>query len=117
MRKIRQSCPDCEQESFTRRDFLKATSTLAGLAVLVSLDLSRSVQAADKEQTQPDQPGVEREKPLTIRGHHLFDMLGALGTGKSGLNHELTVFINKTPFAFSQTIRILCMSQDTRQSF
>ena len=67
----------------TRRDFLKAGSTLAGSAVLVSLDLGGGVQAADKEETKTAQNSGGREKPLTIRGHHLFDMLGALETGKS----------------------------------
>jgi hypothetical protein len=67
----------------TRREFLKATSTLAGSAVLVSLDPGGSAQAAGKEETKPTS-GAGRGELLTIRGHHLFDMLDALGTGKSG---------------------------------
>jgi len=68
------SCP-------TRRDFLKASSTLAGSAVLVSLDLSRVARADDgKEAKLSLGPAKDR---YAIRGHHLFDMLGALGTGES----------------------------------
>jgi len=67
----------------TRRDFLRATSTLAGSAVLVSLDPSGNTQAAAAEETKATPSGVEPAKPITIRGHHLFDMLAALGTGQS----------------------------------
>jgi len=68
------SCP-------TRRDFLKASSTLAGSAVLVSLALSRVACAQESKGTTPDSaPAKDR---YAIRGHHLFDMLGALGTGQS----------------------------------
>lgn len=67
----------------SRREFLRATSALAGSAALGSLDPSRGAQAAAKEEAKSAQEGPAREKPLTIRGHHLFDMLGPLGTGKS----------------------------------
>lgn len=59
----------------TRREFLKATSILAASAVLASLELDRLALAADDAGTNT--------KMLRIRGHHLFDMLDALGTGKS----------------------------------
>lgn len=63
----------------TRREFLRKSSTLAGSAILVSLDLSRLARA--------DEAGKSMLGPAkdcyTIRGHHLFDMLGALGTGQS----------------------------------
>jgi hypothetical protein len=58
-------CP----EAVSRRSFLAITSTLAGSAVLGAVDLCPAADAA--------------AKPLVIRGHHLFDMLDALGTGKS----------------------------------
>ena len=61
-----------------RREFLRATSALAGSGVLVSLGTGGDLLAAAKDQAKPAQV-----KQLTIRGHHLFDMLGALGTGKS----------------------------------
>jgi hypothetical protein len=57
----------------TRREFLKTTSALAGAAAVGSLGPSQSVRAAE----------TEPKALLTIRGHHLFDMLEALGTGKS----------------------------------
>jgi hypothetical protein len=71
------------RECSTRRDFLKATSTLAGSAVLVSLDPSRNTHAAAAEETNPKPSGAGPAKPIAIRGHHLFDMLEALGTGRS----------------------------------
>jgi hypothetical protein len=49
----------------TRRDFLKTA------AVLCPLGLGCAARAAEPSQ------------PIVIRGHHLFDMLDALGTGKS----------------------------------
>ncbi len=58
--------------STTRRDFLKTASALTGAAVLCPLGLCCVARAAESSQT------------IVIRGHHLFDMLGALGTGKSG---------------------------------
>jgi len=54
----------------TRREFLKTTSTLTGAAVIFPLVPCCMVRAADGKAT-------------TVRGHHLFDMLDALGTGKS----------------------------------
>lgn len=57
--------------STTRRDFIKTTSALTGAAVLCPLGFGCAVRAADPPQT------------IVIRGHHLFDMLDALGTGKS----------------------------------
>ena len=63
---------DCfPKQSTTRRDFIKAASALAGTAVLGPLDLGCAACAAD------------RTEATVIRGHHLFDMLDALGTGKS----------------------------------
>ena len=64
-----------------RRDFLKTTSALAGSAMLGSLDLATSAEAADSE--KPAAVNAAGSGPLTIRGHHLFDMLDAVGTGKS----------------------------------
>jgi hypothetical protein len=74
---------DCQDRWLTilpgRRDFLKATSLLAGSAVLGALDASCCEPAAGKPAGTPSAAaGV-----VTIRGHHLFDMLDALGTGKS----------------------------------
>ena len=54
----------------TRREFLKGTSTLAGVVALCPLVSCCVARAAGG-------------KTITIRGHHLFDMLDALGTGKS----------------------------------
>jgi hypothetical protein len=51
----------------TRRRFLQV-STLTGAAAFCRLRWSQS---------------AERAETLTIRGHHLFDMLDALGTGKT----------------------------------
>ena len=65
-------------ETSTRRDFLKTTSTLAGSTVFVSLELLTNSHAEESRQAQGAQAGM-----LTIRGHHLFDMLDALGTGKT----------------------------------
>ena len=56
--------------SATRRDFLKVTSTFTGAAVLCPLVPCCLARAAGGE-------------TITVRGHHLFDMLDALGTGKS----------------------------------
>ncbi|MFA6562386.1 MAG: DUF1284 domain-containing protein [Verrucomicrobiia bacterium] len=56
--------------STTRREFLKTTSALAGAAALCPF-VSRCVARAAEGGA------------ITIRGHHLFDMLDALGTGKS----------------------------------
>jgi hypothetical protein len=58
---------------------MRAVSVLAGSAVFGSLDASRGEAAAG----QAAKPGSEAGGVITIRGHHLFDMLGALGTGKS----------------------------------
>jgi len=57
--------------SATRRDFLKATSALAAAAALSPLDWGCPAG------------GSEPAAAIRIRGHHLFDMLEALGTGKS----------------------------------
>jgi len=54
----------------TRREFLKTTSTAAGVAALYPFVPCCVALAAGGG-------------TITIRGHHLFDMLGALGTGKS----------------------------------
>jgi hypothetical protein len=58
------------RHSTTRREFLKTTSTLTGAAVLCPLGLCCVARAAEGG-------------TIVIRGHHLFDMLDALGTGKS----------------------------------
>ena len=71
---------DCPRKRRSRRDFLKATSTLAGSAVLVSLDMGCGALAAECEKGATSAAG---KQVLTIRGHHLFDMLDAVGTGKS----------------------------------
>ena len=52
----------------TRRDFIKTATALAGTAALGAPGWCR---AAGQSET------------IVIRGHHLFDMLDALGTGKS----------------------------------
>lgn len=57
--------------SVSRLEFLKTTSALAGAAVLCPIGFLRTAWAADLPQA------------IIIRGHHLFDMLDALGTGKS----------------------------------
>ncbi len=62
-----------------RRDFLKATSLLAGSAVLGTLDASCCETAAGPTA----EPAGRAGDLVTIRGHHLFDMLDAIGTGKS----------------------------------
>ena len=67
----------------TRRDFLRATSALGGSAVLVSLDLSGIAEGAPADQPKSAKGPLEPGGVITIRGHHLFDMLEALGTGKS----------------------------------
>ena len=54
--------------SDTRREFIKTASALTGVAVLCPCSVECAV----------DQPPV-----INVRGHHLFDMLDALGTGKS----------------------------------
>jgi hypothetical protein len=56
---------------------------LAGCAVLGQLDLTGRANAADVRQTAPAKEDDAAQDRLTIRGHHLFDMLDALGTGKS----------------------------------
>jgi len=71
-----------------RRDFLKTTSLLAGSAVF------GPVCEAAAGQTAKAASGVPRI--VTIRGHHLFDMLDALGTGKSS---------HKTLGPVAQTVR------------
>ena len=63
----------------SRRNFLKATSLLAGSAALGALDTPCCEVAA----SQPAEPTGQAVAVVTIRGHHLFDMLDALGTGKS----------------------------------
>ncbi len=55
----------------TRRDFIKISSLLTGAATLSSLNLSCATRTANETEV------------IRIRGHHLFDMLDALGTGKS----------------------------------
>ncbi|MGI6418983.1 MAG: DUF1284 domain-containing protein [Thermoguttaceae bacterium] len=67
----------------TRREFLKTTSTLAGSAALVSLDPGSAARAAEAQQAPATATGLAGPDVVTIRGHHLFDMLDALGTGKS----------------------------------
>jgi hypothetical protein len=57
-------------EPVSRRCFLKVTSTVVGSAMLCP---RARCLAAD----------IAAGKPIVIRGHHLFDMLDALGTGKS----------------------------------
>jgi hypothetical protein len=57
--------------SVSRLEFLKTTSTLAGAAVFCPLGFLSAACAAEPPQA------------IVIRGHHLFDMLDALGTGKS----------------------------------
>lgn len=56
--------------SVSRRQFLTITTTVAGAAALGTWETCPGLEPG---------PG----KPLVIRGHHLFDMLEALGTGKS----------------------------------
>ena len=68
---------DCQRTAPTRRDFLRTASTLGGSA-LVALRFDRSAAGEAKPAQGPLTPGV-----ITIRGHHLFDMLDGLGTGKS----------------------------------
>jgi hypothetical protein len=74
---------DCHDCSLTflcgRRDFLKATSLLAGSALVGALDVPRG-EAAENPTAGPASGAAGA---VTIRGHHLFDMLDALGTGKS----------------------------------
>jgi hypothetical protein len=74
---------DCHDGRLTilpgRRDFLKATSLLAGSAVFCTFDASCCEAAAEQTAT----PARLTAGVITIRGHHLFDMLDALGTGKS----------------------------------
>lgn len=73
-------CHNCRLTILTgRREFLKATSLLAGSAVFFARDAA-CCEAADDQTAKPARlnAGV-----ITIRGHHLFDMLDALGTGKS----------------------------------
>ncbi|NLS94870.1 MAG: DUF1284 domain-containing protein [Planctomycetaceae bacterium] len=74
---------DCQQCWLTirpsRRNFLRATSLLAGSAVFGALDARCCETAAN----QPAGPSGDSTSVVTIRGHHLFDMLDALGTGKS----------------------------------
>ena len=60
----------CVTPTTTRREFLKATSTLTGAAVLCPFVEDGTARAAGADTS-------------TVRGHHLFDMLDALGTGKS----------------------------------
>jgi hypothetical protein len=67
----------------TRREFLKATSVLAGSAAFCPLGLSCVARAASRDETGSAKGGGGPSKQLTIRGHHLFDMLEALGTGQS----------------------------------
>jgi hypothetical protein len=63
---------DCSAKlSTSRRDFIKTAYALTGAAVLCPLGFCRIACAAEPSQT------------IVIRGHHLFDMLDALGTGKS----------------------------------
>jgi len=64
-----------------RRDFLKATSLLAGSAVIGIGVLDAPCCAAAAGQAAP--PAAGAAGVVSIRGHHLFDMLDALGTGKS----------------------------------
>ena len=61
---------DLPQVSATRRDFLRAASALA---VLGSMPATCGPAAAAGQEM----------KPVVIRGHHLFDMLDALGKGRS----------------------------------
>ncbi len=56
--------------SSTRREFLKTTTKLAGAATLCPFVPCCVARAAEGG-------------TIIIRGHHLFDMLDALGTGKS----------------------------------
>lgn len=69
----------CPWNLCRRRDFLKATSLLAGSGVFGSFGPSCR-QAGAEQQANPTS---SKPEALTIRGHHLFDMLDALGTGKS----------------------------------
>ncbi|MDW8039042.1 MAG: DUF1284 domain-containing protein, partial [Thermoguttaceae bacterium] len=62
-----------------RREFLNAASVLAGAGVLGWFGPPSDQAAA----AQPANPATSKPEVLTIRGHHLFDMLEALGTGKS----------------------------------
>ena len=73
-------CHNCHLTTLTgRREFLKAASLLAGSTACCALATPRCQAAAD----ETTKPGVDPADALTIRGHHLFDMLAALGTGKS----------------------------------
>jgi hypothetical protein len=70
-------CHDCKLTILSdRRDFLKAATLAAGSAMLVPLGTARC-PGADDHVARPS------NAVITVRGHHLFDMLGALGTGKS----------------------------------
>jgi hypothetical protein len=68
---MKTSCNRLSGLSTTRRKFLKTTATLAGMTMFGHLDPKNVVYAGEKKEI------------ITIRGHHLFDMLDALGTGKS----------------------------------
>jgi len=59
-----------QRPSTTRREFLRTTSTLAAAAALGPFVPCCVASAAE-------------DGTIIIRGHHLFDMLDALGTGKS----------------------------------
>jgi hypothetical protein len=80
--KIAQGHP--AKSSVSRLEFLKTTSTLTGAAVLCPIGFLRTAWAVDLPQV------------IIIRGHHLFDMLDTLGTGKSS---------HKTLGPVAQTIR------------
>lgn len=69
--------------STNRCKFLKATATLVGMTGIGFLNLHQVVSAVEIKEMKSVDRGTKQGAMMTIRGHHLFDMLGALGTGKS----------------------------------
>jgi hypothetical protein len=68
--------------STNRRKFLKTTATLAGMTMLGSLDLHPLTDVEEKREMKSSYIDSKQGAMITIRGHHLFDMLEALRTGK-----------------------------------
>ena len=75
--------PRLQEKLDSRRDFLRVTTVLAGSATLSPIDPGGGAIAAEDEQPKSAKDGAVSPKPITIRGHHLFDMLEAIGSGKS----------------------------------
>ena len=74
-------CNGMSGQSTNRRKFMKTTATLAGMTIFGFSDL-HFLKGVEEKREMKLSNFTKQEAIITIRGHHLFDMLEALRIGK-----------------------------------